>query len=126
MFILGNRYNVISQIERTETSIVYIGNDLKNKSETVAIKILTLPNTENSVVRELFRRECDSLSRLKHQNIIKYLDSGIDNDQLYIVMEYFNGVDLYDYVKNNTLTFENILKISLGILDGLKEAHEKM
>lgn len=125
LYIIGNRYKIISEIGRTDTSIVHIGKDLKSKSEAVAIKTLTLRNTENDVIKELFKRECDSLTRLKHANIIRYIDSGIDEEQLYIVMEHFEGCDLYDYVEQNSLSNEDVLKITISILEGLVEAHEK-
>lgn len=56
----------------------------------VAIKVFRVSNGIDDVVKESFRRETKALSDLKHENIVKILDSGLDaaSGEYFIVMEW--------------------------------------
>ena len=43
--------------------------------------------------------EASLLSRLKHENILTYIESVINDEALYIVTEYCGGGDLEDYLE---------------------------
>ena len=47
--------------------------------------------------REQALREASLLSRLKHESILKYIDSCVNDDCLYIITEYCGGGDLEEY-----------------------------
>jgi eukaryotic-like serine/threonine-protein kinase len=63
---------------------------------TVAIKALktSLAGEENVVTR--FEREAKSLANLQHENIIHVYDFHHERGAMFIVMEYVQGIDLYD------------------------------
>lgn len=126
--IIGNRYQLLFESGSGQSSTVWSAKDLKvHKSDPVAVKILNVSDVaaDDVRVRELFKRECESLRRLKHANLISFLDSGIDDNRLYIVTEYFSENNLRDYILQNSTDLEEILKISLQILEGIAEAHQK-
>lgn len=131
MFILGDRYKVIEQIDLGENrdelqSKLYLAKDIKNSSRAVTIKIIKLNfNLEKDLRQELFRREYISLRRLNYEKIVKYIDSGQDEDMLYLVMEHYDGCTLKDYIKNNEVLLEDKIKIAINISDALAYAHEK-
>lgn len=58
----------------------------------------------------------------QHPNIIKLYDYYEDMDNMYMVMEYIKGRDLYDYLKykNSRNTEERAKQISFSILKGLE------
>ena len=100
---LDNKYYAIKEIEIKE--------DIKNK----------IKNFENEAI---------ILSKFNCKNIVKYYDSFKDNDKLYILMEFCDGLNLRDYIdkniKNNELIEENILyDIIKQICMGIKEIHNK-
>lgn len=131
MFILNDRYNVLQKINLGEEqdkspSDIYIAKDIIRDDKTLAIKIIELgSNVDNDILYELFRRECQSLSRLNHEKIVKYIDSGKDKNKLYLVMEYYGGVTLKKYVKDHNIEKRDKLKIAINICDALQYAHEK-
>jgi serine/threonine protein kinase len=45
------------------------------------------------------RREIEVLKMCQHPNIIKLLDLFENSDYYYIVLEYMEGKDLFDYLK---------------------------
>ena len=80
--------------------------------------------------------EVKILSNFNHDNIIKYYDSFIHKDKifkkekLYIIMEYCENGDLRKFInnyknKNEKISQNKIIRISLGICEGLKEIHSK-
>lgn len=44
-----------------------------------------------------FQREVDTLSRLRHPHVVRFLGSGLDQGRPYLVMEYVEGQDLRMY-----------------------------
>ncbi|MDQ3370606.1 MAG: protein kinase [Myxococcota bacterium] len=66
---------------------------------TVAIKALksSAAAEENVVTR--FEREAKSLAMLQHENIIHVYDFHRERGALFIVMEYVQGIDLYDLLE---------------------------
>ena len=56
----------------------------------VAIKVFRNSSSVDDVVKESFRREARALSDLKHENIVKIIDSGLETDtgEHFIVMEW--------------------------------------
>jgi serine/threonine-protein kinase len=126
LVIRGARYQLISGVGSTPTSRVWRAMDLKSKNgqELVAIKELRMNESSDMGVRELFRRECESLGRLHHSSIISYLDSGSEKDILYIVMELFESKNLALFRKDNNLDYYSILKIAQGITEGIAHAHD--
>src|SRR5215213_6968665 len=66
---------------------------------TVAIKALkSSAATEENVVTR-FEREAKSLANLQHENIIHVYDFHRERGALFIVMEYVQGIDLYDLLE---------------------------
>ena len=47
--------------------------------------------------REQALREANLLSRLNHDSILRYIDSCVNDDCLYIITEYCGGGDLEEY-----------------------------
>lgn len=131
MFIVGDRYKVIDEIDLGENrdesqSKLYLAKDIKNKNMAVTIKIMKINlDQEKDLRQELFRREYISLRRLNYEKVVKYIDSGQDEDKLYLVMENYDGVTLKQYVENNEVSLEDKIKIAINIADALEHAHEK-
>lgn len=51
--------------------------------------------------RKDFIREANNLSKLKHPNIVKVLESFEENNTAYFSMEYIDGCNLNDYIQSN-------------------------
>ena len=76
------------------------------------------------------QKEAEILSQFDCRNIVKYYDSQKINNKFYILIEYYEGQNLRDYIdeniKNNTLIEEKLLyKIIQQICIGIKEIHNK-
>jgi serine/threonine protein kinase len=79
---------------------------------------------------EMFIHEAKLAARLDHANIVQVLDLGRGDGELFIAMEYVEGIDLTDLLKRCTkqkigLPFEFALSILAAVLRGLDYAHRR-
>ena len=97
-----------------------------------AMKILDLKGKENDSMskedkEKYFISEIELLKKLDHPNIVKYYKSFRENEQLYIIMEYFDNGDLDDYIRviKNTKKQkkEEIWNIFYQCITGLNYLH---
>lgn len=68
---------------------------------TVAVKLIHQELLSEPGVVERFQREVQSISRLVHPNVILAHDAGQAGDNLFLVMEYAEGIDLARLVKRD-------------------------
>src|SRR5262245_12394913 len=91
---------------------------------TVAIKALksSAALEENVVTR--FEREAKSLALLQHENIIHVYDFHRERGALFIVMEYVQGIDLYDLLeKSGRLPYDVAAIIAMQVGRALDYIH---
>ena len=91
---------------------------------TVAIKALksSAALEENVVTR--FEREAKSLALLQHENIIHVYDFHRERGALFIVMEYVQGIDLYDLLeKCGRLPYDVAAIIAMQVARALDYIH---
>lgn len=104
--LISKRYQLVTEIYKAATTEIWSAIDIRNDEEEVMIKILRFSNAdEQLLVKELFRREAESLSRIRHENIITYKDSGVENNLFYIVTEWFEADNLYQYINEHFAEF---------------------
>ena len=92
-----------------EEPCVYKVRSLKN-DKIYAMKKIEVKSLENSN-RQAYNEYIDKVDKLKEINnshIIKYYNSFIFNNYLYLIMEYMNNSDLYDFIKTYQLFNKNI------------------
>jgi serine/threonine-protein kinase len=91
---------------------------------TVAIKALktSVAAEENVVTR--FEREAKSLANLQHENIIHVYDFHRERGALFIVMEFVQGIDLYDLLeKCGRLPYDVAAVIAMQVARALDYVH---
>lgn len=92
---LGN-YQVLGVLGRGGMGEVYQG---QNGQKTVAIKILPSDLAEQENFRKRFAREAQTLAAFDHPNIVKVFDSGENDGIVYMAMEYVQGQELADFIR---------------------------
>jgi serine/threonine-protein kinase len=91
---------------------------------TVAIKALkSSAATEENVITR-FEREAKSLANLQHENIIHVYDFHRERGALFIVMEYVQGIDLYDLLeKCGRLPYDVAAIVAMQVARALDYVH---
>ena len=105
------RYCITSKLGEGGFGQVYQGWDSRLDRD-VAVKIL--PSIESSL------KEAQILAQLDHPNIAKIYDLLTGHQHNYLVMEYIEGSSIL----NHSFNLEQILQISLQVLNGLVWIHE--
>lgn len=80
--------------------------------------------------RKKFKKEAETIMRLKHPNIVKVFEFFEDNGTLYYSMEYIDGLSISDYVKENGRLNEGYgvklirtIAQTLGYIHSMNELH---
>ena len=134
-----NNYEIEGYIDETEFSNVYLVSTFNKKyvikecfpkSITIRdddLKIFTNKNIEKfNLVKNSFQREKEILEKLdKNKNVVNLVNFFEENNTIYLVLEYFEGINLKKYVLENELPEKEILQIFLEIVKIVIEIHDE-
>ena len=134
-----NNYEIKGYIDETEFSNVYLVSTFNKKyvikecfpkSITIRdddLKIFTNKNIEKfNLVKNSFQREKEILEKLdKNKNVVNLVNFFEENNTIYLVLEYFEGINLKKYVLENELPEKEILQIFLEIVKIVIEIHDE-
>jgi serine/threonine protein kinase len=125
------QYEISAVLGRGGMGAVYQGCQT-NLKRNVAIKILpeSLGGEESDDPHqfvERFKLEAQSMANLDHPAILSVYDFGETSDgQLYLVMEFIDGMDIQKYLHHHggKLVHEHAIAITAHVLDALQYAHD--
>lgn len=96
--LLKNRYKLDKILGRGGMAVVYQARDQMLERDA-AIKVLKGEYASDPDFRERFRQEAKAAANLSHPNIVTVYDFDIDEERIFIVMEYVPGNDLNSIIK---------------------------
>ncbi|MBN2525099.1 MAG: serine/threonine protein kinase [Deltaproteobacteria bacterium] len=123
--ILG-QFRIVEKIGRGGMGAVYKA-EQPAMDRVVAIKILHQKLAGRKDLVSRFRREARAMSRLSHPNTVRVFLYGQleETGQLYIAMEYLNGMDLAKHTRvEGPMNVQRAAKIMIQVLGALEEAHD--
>lgn len=123
--ILGNRYQIIRKIGDGGMAFVYQAKD-KLLNRIVAVKVLRPEFVDDKDFLAKFKREAEAVANITHPNIVNVYDVGQEEKVHYIVMEYVDGKNLKEIIKDEGVLDEyTALDITKQIAQALSAAHKK-
>ena len=129
---LVGRYELEFPLGHGAMGEVWRGRDLATP-QPVAVKLVQLANIDDqarlgeTIAR--FRREADTLARLRHPNIISALEAGRVGSELFMVMELAEGMSMQAMLRQRQANglglfpVESVLRIAKQACSGLAAAH---
>jgi predicted Ser/Thr protein kinase len=91
----------------------------------VALKILSLDAGKDPSFAQRFALEARSLARLNHPNIVAVYDFGQTGGFYYFLMEYVDGTNLREMIRQKKLTPKEALAIVPKVCEALQFAHDE-
>ena len=121
--LLGGRYQLLQTLGTGGMSVVHLAKDIKLK-RSVAVKVLREDYSNNATFRQQFIQEAEAVANLSHPNIVTVHDFGLENDKLFLVMEYVPGTNLKTILKQRgRLSIQEALPLIIQACNGIGYAH---
>jgi serine/threonine protein kinase len=122
---IGHKYHLEEYAGGGGMGAVYRCYD-KDLAQVFALKILK-PDivVNNPLYAELFKREVEAARQLNHPHIVKLVDSGVDDNISFMVMEWLEGRTLDDVLQGERLEINRVVDIFNQICMAVARAHEK-
>lgn len=143
--VLNGTYKIIEVIATSKLSFVYIAENINERNQIIikeffpndiALRDLDnktvinrLPSTKQKFedLKAIFLNEALIMQQINHHNIVKYMDHFEENDSIYIIMKYYEGTLLDQYLKDFPINARDHLytSIFLPLIDALCYLHKK-
>ncbi len=119
------KYTVLDVIGTGGMGIVYRAHD-PAIGRTVAIKMLRQADASGGIFDRFFSREMKSTGNLHHRNIVTVYDSGEQDGNPYLVMEFLEGEPTSKLIaERRQLPLVEKLDLVIQVCDGLQYAHDR-
>lgn len=116
-------YKALFHLAEGTFARVYRGERNDNRSP-VAIKVLRNRFATSPEAVAAFHKEAEAGMRLRHENIVRIIDSGQNGDRHYMVMEYVEGSNLRELLRLRTrFKGREALPLMIGLAEGLTYSH---
>jgi len=123
---ISERYETVDKIGQGGHGVIYKAFD-KILGREVVLKFLFRNQVPSEMAKRYFLREAKTTASLNHPNIVTLYDMGQIADNLYIAMEFIDGITLEQRLRDTggALPFDEALRIVEQLADALQYAHDK-
>jgi len=118
------QFEILQCLGRGGMGVVYQARQ-KSLNRVVALKILAPEREKDAAFARRFATEAKTLARLNHPNIITVHDFGEAGGMFYLVMEFVDGVNLRQLLRDRKLSPEEALIVVPPVCDALQYAHNR-
>ena len=117
------RFTILRQLGAGGMGTVFAAYD-EQLDRKVALKLLHNHGDRDQTQRERVLREAKALARVKHPRVVAIYDVGTTSGQLYLAMEFIDGVTLRTWQQERPRGWREILLMYIQAGEGLRAAHE--
>jgi len=121
--VIAGKYRVEHEIGRGGMGVVVAATHV-DLDQRVAIKVLQRSAAYNQDALNRFMREARAAAKIRSEHVARVMDVGkLDDGLTYIVMEYLEGNDLADVLKDGALPITAAVDYILQACEGISAAH---
>ena len=127
--LLRQRYLILNVAGRGGMSAVYKAADTQQAQRSVAVKEMSqsfLSEQEREAAIARFQQEYELLNKLRYPNLPLIYDTFNEGDRFYIVMDFIDGVTLFELLRQNggrPLPVAQVVEYALQLCDVLSYLH---
>ncbi|NUQ74139.1 MAG: serine/threonine protein kinase [Polyangiaceae bacterium] len=122
--IIGGKYRLGRRLAAGGQGSIWIAEHIQLGSQ-VAIKFMDSAHLSSPAALTRFEREAKAAARIRHQNLVHVEDCGVEGGIPYLVMELFEGEDLFKRLKTvGRLSVDQVARITNQVARGLRRLHE--
>ena len=114
-------FELVHEVGRGAFGSVWQAHDSK-LDRKVAVKVPRSGQFTQSS-REQFLREARAAAQLNHPNIVSVYEVGLDDDRIYIVSDFVNGISLADLLSGDRLAPRQAIQLCVKVVRALEHAH---
>src|SRR6266581_4789726 len=116
-------YELLEEIARGGMGVVYKARQI-SLNRTVAVKMILASQFASKADVQRFRAEAEAAARLQHPNIVAIHEIGQHDGQHYFSMDFVEGQNLGELVRNRPLPSKQAAKYLKAIAEAINFAHE--
>jgi serine/threonine protein kinase len=117
------RFVLLRKLGEGGMGAVYAAYD-EQLDRKIAVKLLHPIEKEQTLLRLRMLREAQAMARVSHPNVLHVYDVGELGSQIFIAMEFIDGVTLSTWQSEAPRTWQEILSVYLQAGRGLSAAHQ--
>ncbi len=123
---IADRYAVVDKIGQGGHGVIYKAFD-KTLGRDVVLKFLFRNQVPDEVAKRYFLREAQTTAVLNHRNIVTLYDMGQVGENLYLSMEFIDGITMEDKLRDSDgiLPLDYVASVTYQLCDALQYAHNK-
>ncbi len=122
-----SRYVILERLAKGGMGEVYAAYD-PDLDRKVAVKLLRSDFAGSGAAEELrmrMLREAQAMAKLAHPNVVTVHDVGLIDEQVFIAMEFVEGMTVSEWLKARPRTWPQVLDVFIQAGKGLAAAHAK-
>jgi TPR repeat protein len=117
------RYRILGELGSGAMGVVLEAHDPQH-DRRVAIKLLRRGAAADDLQQRRFLRECRALAKLDHPNLLRVVDAGGHEGQLFLVTELLEGDPLEEVLRRHgPLDVDRAVELGLGLARALQAVH---
>jgi WD40 repeat protein/tRNA A-37 threonylcarbamoyl transferase component Bud32 len=117
-------YELLEEIARGGMGVVYKARQV-SLNRVVAVKMILAGNLASEVDVHRFQIEAEAAARLQHPNIVAVHEVGRQDGQSYFSMDYVDGRNLSEIVREDPLSMRQVAKYVAEIAAAVHYAHQQ-
>jgi serine/threonine protein kinase len=123
---LLNTYYLKDKMPSGQIADVYHAWD-KQRAADVAIKVLRRDHSNDQAFKQYFSSEAELMAKLDHPHIVRLYEFCDDGKNLFIVMDWVNGLNLKEMIssRSNSFSLDEVRKIFKPVCSALNYAHSQ-